>query len=218
MKTYHSRAYHRFFEGYSEKQTIDEKGNPKIIHVYTADYYEPSMTRDQWIKDKIIAVVLMVLAAVLFAIGGTINIPANAQAGVAVFEAAEIIFLFWLARSILYCFTARCPYTIRIYKIVSEKLIRNARRAAVCCWLTGAAMIVYTGLFMINGIGADVTGTLLSIVVEIMSGLMLYIIYHQANRIEFKQRKEYENEKNSCGSKCREDHDTCGDFSTGAVH
>ena len=41
MKNYHSRSYHRFFEGYTEKGIVNEKGNYQIVRVYTGDYYEP---------------------------------------------------------------------------------------------------------------------------------------------------------------------------------
>lgn len=218
MKTYHSRAYHRFFEGYTEEKTMDETGKIRITYVYTGEYYEPVRTREQYVKDKIWTTCMSVLAAALFVFAGTRNVPANTQAAVAGLQAAFLLFFFLTAKSIFYLLTSRTPYTIRIYRIVSEKLIQNVKRAAVCCWLTAAAVAVYMCWSALVGLWTFPLETFICIAAESLGGGILYAVYRKTVEVEFKSRKEYGNGNNSCRGRCGADHPACGDISAGAIH
>lgn len=68
---YHSGAYHRYFEGYSEFETVDERGKVRIKRVYTGTWYTPDFPRGRLARQKLLYILLWLLAVGLFIFSAT---------------------------------------------------------------------------------------------------------------------------------------------------
>lgn len=176
MKAYHSRSYHEFFEGYTEKELIDEKGHPKIVRVYTGDYYEADLTDCQKKRNKIMVFSMYIAAVCIFICSGIQNVSVNMQKWVVLFEAISLFIMYLLLKPLFYYLVNRQPYTIGIYKIASEKLIQHTKKLACCCWITAGVMIVYTAYFVIIGIQLNMPKTVFCIFGELTCGFLFFCI------------------------------------------
>lgn len=64
---WHSRAYHRFYEGWSESYALDKRtGKRKIVRVYTGRYYVPRLSHSARLLVKLLYIALFIAAGVLF--------------------------------------------------------------------------------------------------------------------------------------------------------
>jgi hypothetical protein len=70
---YHSRVYHRYFEGWAEKVVIAGAGTPVIKRVYIGSYYSANLTGRQRLLRKLLYVALYLVAAALYGFTGTRN-------------------------------------------------------------------------------------------------------------------------------------------------
>ena len=101
-KGWHSRAYHRYFEGYSEYMVEDARGRAKIQRVYTADWYRVNLEE----KTKRIVCMELLLCwtgmLLLFLFAGTRNIQINKLWYMALIQAATVACLVWNLSGVLH--------------------------------------------------------------------------------------------------------------------
>ncbi|MGN0999377.1 MAG: hypothetical protein ACI4PO_07485 [Faecousia sp.] len=101
-KGWHSAAYHRHFEGYSEYMVTDAKGRAKIRRVYTAKWYLVDLeenTKKQLRAELVLCWAVMLL---FFLFAGTRNIQVNKLWYMALIQAAVIACMVWNLSGILH--------------------------------------------------------------------------------------------------------------------
>lgn len=101
-KGWHSSAYHKEFEGYSEYLVEDEKGRKRVRRIYTGDWYRMNLNQ----KGKTLLFTELIAAelacVVLFQLCGTRNIQANKVWYMALCQAAAIVGLIWTGSGIVH--------------------------------------------------------------------------------------------------------------------
>ncbi len=189
---YHSRSYHRFFEGYTEKGIVDASGNYKIIRVYTGDYYEAQLSKGQQKKYKRSACLLYGAGVILYLAAGIQPSGINRLSPVAFLEGVLLILIFLLARSMFYLMTEKGPYTIRKYRIISENTKKYAKGAALCSWII-AGMAVGGYIFWLIGGKAELDlSSLICIVGFAACGAVWYRIFSMEKRIVYEKRENHQ--------------------------
>jgi len=65
-RLWHSRFYHRYFEGYTENKELDQNGKERIRRIYTADWYGQDLPKGKRIGVRLLYMMLfaMMVAAV----------------------------------------------------------------------------------------------------------------------------------------------------------
>ena len=188
MKNYHSRSYHHFFEGYTEKGITSENGKHKILRIYTGDYYEPRLSSKEKKKYKLTCGFSYVMAAVLFFVCGISRAYVNLLMPVALLESILLCLLLLLARSVFYICIQTEPYMIRKYRIISEKLRSYAKGAAVCCWIIAGLMAAAMLYLTVKKWGADME-SLLCTAGFAACGVLLYSLYRTENKLTYEQKR-----------------------------
>lgn len=118
---FYSRAYHKYFEGYTEFYETDSRGKKKLRHIYTGCYYVQRLTYPQRIFLRIIYSVLFIISYILYSFSATRNIALNYAWYVSIFSALCVPVYFWLLmRLIVYIFS---PHKMKIYTYKSTSLI-----------------------------------------------------------------------------------------------
>ena len=127
----HSRSYHRYFEDYAESQVLDENGRVIIRRVYVGRYYRVKLSDRSLRRQKLLFVLLYLLAAVLFLWAGS-TLRVSAVGAAAVFTAAALIALLWLAVPVFRRLTAPREMEVRAWRESAEQLRHVSLGAAVC--------------------------------------------------------------------------------------
>lgn len=86
-----SIPYNKYFDGFSERQITDDRGNPKIIRVYTAEYMMTDMSKRRYTLYKLLSTLLFCFAEALFFIAGIIKIEANEYKPVIFFDCVALV-------------------------------------------------------------------------------------------------------------------------------
>ncbi len=182
MKQYHSRSYHRYFEGYTEKEIVNEKGKQEIVRVYTGNYYTAELPEKERRRSRRMTVFLFIAATALYLCVGVLRTQVNLLMPVAALEGILLFLLLFLGRSVFYQMAEKMPYTVRKYKLASEQLLTFSKAAAVCCWLTALVMAAAFLWYTAAGEMPDVSLSFCCIVGFVLCGLLLYRIYHIESR------------------------------------
>ena len=125
-RLWHSGAYHRFFEGYTEYKVTDEKGKVRIKRVYTGTWYRQALPEDKRRLVRGIYVLLFLLMCGAMALAAW----TQGSAGRAIYTVIpEIVTLCLLARLfyvlfVCYLFAPR-KMTVNDYR-TSSPAIKNA--------------------------------------------------------------------------------------------
>lgn len=124
---WHSGAYHRYFEGYTERTIAGPDGKTKLTRVYTGVWYRQKLDRKKSVFVRLLYLALLLLMA------GTMALSAWAQGGagtafyVVIPELATLCLLFYLTYILLtgYLFMPR-KMTVYDYKSSTGALKRTA--------------------------------------------------------------------------------------------
>lgn len=140
----HRKAYHRFFEGYSEIAVPNANGRGyKIQRIYTGDTYRQDLTQSQRILLRLLYVTLFLGAAYLFVSSGIQPRASNATWYVSLPQAASIPFLFWIVIVFITYLPAKQELTIYEYRSSSLALQRATLGAAISLGLIAFAMLIF---------------------------------------------------------------------------
>lgn len=135
---FHSRGFHKYFEGYSEYTETDSKGKPHIKRVYTGVYHSQLLSDSRRKQVKLIYCLLSVLAVVLFFYSATRGISGSAAVWLSVCEAVTVLGLAWMLWSLFNYVIAGKNMTLDDYRSVSA-LKKSSRFAAAA--LTASAIV-----------------------------------------------------------------------------
>lgn len=92
-----SKAYHRFFRGYSEIAVPGKGGKgTRIERIYTGDYYRQDLDRKNKILFRVVYVVFFVCSLLLFVCGAIYPHRINTTIYVTIPQAIGVGFLFWI--------------------------------------------------------------------------------------------------------------------------
>ncbi len=180
---WHSRAYHREFEGYAEREVQTENGRTKIERIYVGNYYELDATDQRRRLLKWTHVVFALGASVFFLMGATARVAANYSRLTALFQAIETLALAWLlivgVRNLLTPVRMR----IRQYKDSSRAVLLWTRIAAVCAGVCCLLTLVLTLIHAREGLGAGLLCALYHALVAALVLLSYYIEAQQNYRV-----------------------------------
>jgi hypothetical protein len=141
---YHSAAYHRHFEGWSEYKEQNSSGKVRIRRVYTGAWYRQDLSDRRRIFYKLLFSALFVFAAVLFIICSAQYAGSNQCWYVAITQAGAIVGLVWMGIGLFNYLTAKKSMTIADYRSSSGTLRIGSMIAA----LSFAAAMLMTLLFV----------------------------------------------------------------------
>ena len=173
-KGYHSKMYHRHFEGYSEYETTNAKGKTVIKRVYTGEYYTLDLPKEKRLGLRVLYGALFVLISMLFFMASSRDLELNVKWYSAIAQLGVLIGLFWTLGGLLSLYTAPGNMTVGDWKSSS----RNLRYGSICAavFLELNAFISLMFLFFAD----DWTGYFLSIGLYFAAGLAAVIL----NRLE----------------------------------
>lgn len=145
---WHSKAYHRHFEGYAEVETTNEKGKTVIERVYVGEYYRLELPKNKRIGLRLLYAALIALTAVLFWFAASRPVGANMTWYLAIAQMLGVCLIGLLLVNLLSHCTAPRDMTVGDWKSSSKKLQRNAKYTALAMEL----MAFLTGLhLLLNG-------------------------------------------------------------------
>lgn len=141
---WHSKAYHRFFEGYSEFTipTPDGKGY-RIQRIYTGNTYRQDLTRGQRVLLRVLYVVLFMCVVYLFVSSAALPLTSNSTWYVTLPQAVSLPFMFWIGIVFFAYLPAEWDMTIHEYRSSSLALQKATLGAAICLGVTVLAMLIF---------------------------------------------------------------------------
>jgi hypothetical protein len=142
---YHSDAYHRHFEDWSEFEELKTNGKVKIRRVYTGVWYRQDLSDLRGILLKLLFSTIYVFAAVLFIISSAQNVGSNQSWYVAITQAGGIAGLVWMGIGLFNYLTAKKNMTIAEYRCSSGTL----RVGSIVAAISFAAAMLMTLLFVL---------------------------------------------------------------------
>ena len=123
---YHSRAYHRHFEGYLETEITDVKGRTRIRRDYVGEWYSQNLSRGKRIALKTSLAALWALTAAVFFFTATRGTRANASWYMAISEFGVVAGFLWTFVSLVLYLTAPVKMTIGDYRSASKGVLRGS--------------------------------------------------------------------------------------------
>lgn len=139
---FHSRAYHRNFEGYTEVKTLDARGRSVISRVYTGNYYEPALAPFRRVTLRIFYLLFFLSGLALFLFSATRPLPCNSVLYVSLFQAISVPLLIWCVYVLIFYIPSTGKLTIGEYKTQHKSLILATQITAACLWTCAAATLV----------------------------------------------------------------------------
>lgn len=172
---WHSKAYHRHFEGYTELEETDEKGKTTIKRVYVGDYYRLDLPQNKRIVLRLVYAALIALTAALFGFAASRPVGANMTWYIAIAQMVAVCLLGLLCVNLLSHSTAPRDMTVGDWKSASKKLQRNAKYTALMMEL----LAFLTGLHLLLN-GENWGMHLLCVVLYAIAGIAAVVL----NRLE----------------------------------
>jgi hypothetical protein len=177
--TWHSKAYHRFFEGYSEITVPKPNGKGTRIHrIYTGNYYRQDLTNGQRILLRGLYFFIFLCIAYLFGSSAMLPLASNSAWYVVLTQVASIPFLFWILIALSSYLQVERDMTIAEYRSSSLFLQKATLGSAISL---GIAALV-TLVFMLLNLSNEPLPELLCAVKYLAAGLLAFFM----NRVEKK--------------------------------
>lgn len=142
-KGWHSKAYHRHFEGYTELEETDEKGKTVIKRVYVGDYYRLDLPKSKRLLLRFGYAALIILVGALFGFAASRPVGANSQWYFAIVQMVSVCLIGLLGVNLLSHSTAPRDMTVGDRKASSGKLKRNSVYTALTMELLALMTLVY---------------------------------------------------------------------------
>jgi len=142
---YHSDAYHRHFEDWSEFEEQKTNGKVRIRRVYTGAWYRQDLSDRRRILLKLLFSALFGFAAVLFIICSAQYVGSNQSWYVAITQAGAIIGLVWMGIGLFNYLTAKKSMTIAEYRSSS----RTLKVGSIVVAISFTAAMLMTLLFVL---------------------------------------------------------------------
>ena len=122
-RLWHSRFYHRYFEGYNEYKELDANGKERIRRVYAADWYAQNMPKGKRIGVRLLYVALFLMMAAAVIGAGILQGGTGTRFYIVIPELITLCLLSWLGYVLLvnYLFMPK-KLTVHEYKVSSLSL------------------------------------------------------------------------------------------------
>lgn len=184
--TSYNRAYHNFFEGYTETRVAKPNGKgTKILRVYTGTYYKQDMSDRRWKLNRILVLALYLCSTFLFLFSASMNISSNISWYITISETLSFLGLFWLLYILVNYITAPRRMTIGCYRLTSEPLKKFSRMTAIVLGISAILQLVY---LLLNIHESPLSG-ILCIIGFIGSGVTIFILGTFESHITYKKIK-----------------------------
>ena len=188
-KMWHSHAYHRYFEGYTEYNELDRNGKPHVRRVYTASWYMQDVSRRRYVLLRVFytALFLLMCGAVLAA--GTRQGTAGTAFFIVLAELATLLLLAWLGYTLFvnYLFAPE-KMTVHDYH-VSSGSVKRISLALTTAFGADALLTVLEGILK----GTDRFGSFGVTLAAFAAGCFCAVIMHLTEkRVPY---REIENKK-----------------------
>lgn len=178
LRPFHSRFYHKYFEGYTEYKRLDKKGKMKITRVYTGQYYRQDMSTKQKVLYRLTYLALYVIALIGFFSGTMQDIPENYNIYINLITAVTVPFLFWVALALVNYLFIEGDMKISDYKSGPVRLKNATLGSFVMCVLRLLSLLLFCA---IARDGVD-EGSLVAIGASLLAGICAILM----NRLERK--------------------------------
>ena len=143
----HSKAYHRFFEGYSEYSVMNANGKgTSIQRIYTGNYYRQDLTRGRRILLRAAYLWLFLGALYLFVSSAIQPLASNSTWFVVLPQAVSIPLLFWMVIAFITYMPAGRDMTIDDYRSSSLALKKASLFSAISLGATALATLIFMAL------------------------------------------------------------------------
>jgi len=188
--TWHSKAYHRFFEGYSEVSIPKPTGKGYAIQrVYTGDYYRQDLTGRQRLLLRGFYVAIFSCIAYFFISTAVLPVTSNVTWYVVLTQVVSIPFLFWILIAFLYYLPARRDLTIYGYRSSSQALQKATLGASMGMVVVTLATLVFMFSNLSNeplvellSAGKYLSAVLLALLMNRVEKKVHYLIVPSSNR------------------------------------
>lgn len=174
-KGWHSKAYHRHFEGYTEVEITNEKGKPVIQRVYVGDYYRLDLPKKKRVLLRLGYAALIVLIGILFGFASSRPVGANMIWYMAIGQMLVLGGIGAMGVNLLSHCTAPRDMTVGDWKSSSKNLQRSSKITALLLELNA----FLTGLYLLLN-GEDWLVHLMCIALYAVAGIVAVVI----NRLE----------------------------------
>lgn len=177
----HSGGYHDFYEGYSEIAEIGADGNRRIKRVYTGNYYGFPCNRGAAIRGTILAIYL--LAVVSFVIAGVQNVVSQRVFLADTITAIELILMLVMARTVLFMYLYRPPYTLYMYRLLAERLPKVAAMAGFLDFLNAVVVMILFASRTLSGTKIPSGATFVAVAGYLASAGLLLLLNKRVSQI-----------------------------------
>ena len=141
---WHSRAYHRFFEGYKEQEVVDERGKVHIQRIYCGVWYERELSRGQNLRQNLCYLLLWLLALAASLFLASRNYPINLTWYGALVQLLSLIGMAWVFGGFFRSWTSPRRMTIADYKGSSMAIRRGSLLCVAVLALSAALALVHS--------------------------------------------------------------------------
>lgn len=182
--SFHSKGYHRYFEGYSEEAYVDEKGKKRIRRVYTGVLHRAQISdaRLGWTKRTYF--LFLVLAALVFVFAATRRVGSNTCWYAAVFEALCVLGFLWLFYELVCYAAAARDMTADDFRSVAG-LQKAARFKGACEGLSGAAALLCLIATAVQGKTVDISGEIFCALLFFGAAALTLLIPYLESKITY---------------------------------
>jgi len=192
----HSKAYHRFFEGYTETRILNPNGKGyRIQRIYTGIYHRQDLTKNQRLLLRALYVVIYLSSVSLFVSSATLPLGSNSTWYVVITQVASIPLLFWILITFFSYLPAGQDLTIDEYRSSSLALQKAALGTALSLGLTA----LMTLIFMFLNLSNEPLNEFLCALKYLAAGLLAfalngvekkvnYLVFPSANRLPIDEK------------------------------
>ena len=179
---WHSKAYHRFFEGYTEFRVPNPNGKGYTIQrVYTGNYYRQDLTKSQRVLLRLLYVVLFLCIVYFFVSCAILPVLSNSTWYVALTQAVSIVFLFWTVIAFISYLPAGQDMTINAYRSSSLALHTATLGSAVSLGVVALATLV----FILLNVSTEPQVELLCAIKYLAGGLLALAMNRKEKRVNY---------------------------------
>jgi hypothetical protein len=141
---FHSNAYHRYFEDWSEYEVLEQTGKVRIRRIYTGIWYKQDLEDGHRVLLRLLFSALFVCATVLFIICSTQYMGSNRCWYIAIAQACAVLGLSWMGIALFNYLTAKRCMTVADYRSSSGSLRIGSMIAATSFALVLLLTLLYT--------------------------------------------------------------------------
>ncbi|MDC7287540.1 hypothetical protein NXH76_06995 [Blautia schinkii] len=181
---FHSRGYHRHFEGYTEYKMQDITGRVKIVREYTGCHYRQKLNTLQYILLRGGYLVIYTLMIGLLVSAGWQKRAGDAVWYLVYVQLAVILSLMALGYTLLVNYVpAPRSMTVGDYKSAAKGL-KTASVVVSICFLTAACLTIFYMILHRDVSGAADTGAAVKF---ILGGILAFLIYFVECKVPYEE-------------------------------